>query len=362
MTPTGKKILWTGLILLTLVIERMKYYPEWIEAYYSQKAYPPIGFFLRRLFGRVPFSVGDALVAALFFWLVFQITFWVKKTDFKNFHFRLFKQPLLGSLKFLLGAYILFNLFWGLNYYRLGSSYLLELTPDNYSTEEVDTLVSVIQGKLITLTEDSQRIEQARTKNRSILSDEALLAFKAASNQYPFIAFTQPSLKSNLIGKFQSYTGYAGYMFPFTGEAHVNFYAPSYSLPFSVCHEMAHQLGFGAESEANLIGFLAARSSANKSFEYSAYAGVHSYALRELFIRDSLKAKFYNETIPPLLKKDRSEMQKFLKEHKSFLQPGLDVAYNWYLLSQHQEQGILSYNYVVAWLIAYGKKYGWEKL
>jgi hypothetical protein len=362
MKWSKQKSIWVGLLLMVATTEWVKSFPELIERFYSQGIYPAMGSFFRLLFGWLPFSVGDLLVAILLGYVLFLMVNGVYSWIKQGFDGKRFLKALGGLSKFGLAAYILFNFLWGFNYYRLGSSFLLDIAPVPYSTEEVDTLVAVLQSRLHAISLDNVKIEASKTNNRKMLSEGSLQAYQSASSQYPFLAFNKPSLKPNLIGKLQSYTGYAGYLFPFTGEAHVNFYAPAYSLPFSVCHEMAHQLGFGAESEANLIGFLAARSSTNKAFEYSAYTGVHSYALRELYFRDTLKAKAYHDDMPLILKKDRLEMKRFLEAHKSFLQPGLDVAYNFYLLSQNQEQGLASYNYVVAWLIAYAKMYGWDRI
>jgi hypothetical protein len=357
-----QKSVWIALFFMLAITESVKYFPAFIEHFYSAGIYPFIGSFLRILFGWIPFSVGDLLVGILIGYVIFRLVKAAFHLAKKGMERKGGLKSAAKAIQLLLIGYIVFNFMWGFNYYRLGSSYLMDLDPIPYSTEEVDTLVAVLQKRLHTLSLDSVEIEKAKTNNRELLSTESVKAFHAASSRYPFLKFKHASLKPNLIGKMQGYMGYAGYLFPFTGEAHVNFYAPSYSLPFSVCHEMAHQLGFGAESEANLIGFLAAGSSSHKAFEYSAYVGVHAYALRELYLRDTVKAKTYQEKMPRMVKKDRLEMKRFLEAHESFLQPGLDMAYNWYLLSQNQEQGLASYNYVVAWLIAFGKKFGWERI
>ena len=49
--------------------------------------------------------------------------------------------------------------------------------------------------------------------------------------------------------------GYAGYLNPFTLEAQVNMLGCQKSTyPITIAHEMAHQLGYAAENEANFIG------------------------------------------------------------------------------------------------------------
>jgi hypothetical protein len=125
---------------------------------------------------------------------------------------------------------------------------------------------------------------------------------------------------------------------------------------------MAHQVGFGSESEANLIGFLVARQSTQKAFQYSAYESIFNYAVGELYNRDTVLAKSYMESMPEYYKRDQAELREFIIKHQNPFQPMLNSVYNFYLTSNNQPQGLESYNYVVAWLIAYAKKYGWHRL
>jgi hypothetical protein len=311
--------------------------------------------------GWLPFSVGDSLIALLIIWVLVSFV-----KVLKGGRKQPFKQKLLTISKkialWVLWVYIVFFTLWGLNYYRLGSAHLFKIEPQPYTTADVDTLMQHVQLKLELACNDSLQVEKSKSSDRVALANEAKNAYDAATQQFSFMNFENMSFKPILLGKLQAYAGYAGYIFPFTGEALADFYVPNFTLPFTVCHEMAHQLGFGAESEANLIGFLAARESKNPAFVYSAYVGVHQYTLLELYKLDSLKARSFIEKIPPILKKDRLEQMKFHEAHTSFLQPALDAAYTLYLQGNNQPLGLQSYNRVVAWLVAYGKKYGWDKI
>ncbi len=352
---------WILPVTLIVLIEVIKFFPGVIEKWYSLGIYPFIGVACRTLFGWIPFSIGDLSVAILCSTLIYKIIRVVrerKNVPLKRGFLAFGKKLLL----FGLWMYAAFYALWGLNYYRLGSSYLMGIEPGPYTTQEVDTLVNCLQQKIAVLCRDSLSIDRAKTNDRNKLRDAALESYHLASTHYPFMQFSRSSLKPNLLGALQSYTGYAGYLFPFTGEAHANFYGPKFTLPFTVCHEMAHQLGFGSESEANLVGFLAARESRDKAFEYSAFAGVHQYALAELFVRDSLVAKKYIDSQPTYLRRDKMELRKFVMEHSSIMQPVLNITYHLYLLGNNQPEGLESYNYVVAWLIAFGKKFGWEAI
>lgn len=361
---TKGRISWRWIIMtgFLILLEVFKLFPAKVEDWYAQGIYPVLGKVLRTGFGMLPFSMGDVMVAILIFVGLIKLLKFIFTKETGKWR-RVVSWKSAGTLILTcMGFYIAFHLFWGLNYYRQGSTHLLNLQTEPYSAAEVDTLVHHIQIKLEYSCRDSLMVENSKTSDRIKLATEAKDAYNTASHQYSFLKFENISFKPILLGKLQAYAGYAGYIFPFTGEAQADFYVPNFTLPFTVCHEMAHQLGFGAESEANLIGFLAARESKNPAFVYSAYAGVHQYALVELYKMDSLKARPFIDKIPPLLKKDRLEQMRFQEAHTSFLQPALDAAYTLYLQGNNQPMGLQSYNRVVAWLVAYGKKYGWDKI
>ena len=76
-------------------------------------------------------------------------------------------------------------------------------------------------------------------------------------------------------------------MNPLTGEAQVNDKIPKTSYPTTTCHEMAHQIGFAAENEANFIGFLAANYNDDPYFKYASYRMAFGYCISELRKRDA---------------------------------------------------------------------------
>ena len=354
--------MWWVLLAAVVATELLQLSPSFVEEWYAQWLYPPMAKAMRWLLGWIPFSVGDLLAGILMVWAIVQIIkgirCWKSGRATRSGSWRKFTAVIIG----LGWAYVLFHFLWGFNYYRKGSAWLLNIQTEAYTQADIDTLLTTLDTRLQRICSDSALIEQSKTNDRSSLQMQADLSWKQAAQQYTFMHFSQHSLKPNLLGPLQSYTGYGGYIFPFTGEAQVDFYVPAYVLPFTVCHEMAHQQGFGSESEANMIGFLAARSSKNPAFVYSAYADMFEYALREMYRRDTAVALQWRDRMPGLLKKDRKELKAYYLSKKNPAQPLLDWVYNNYLLRTNQPEGLQSYNRVVAWLIAYGKKYGWQSL
>ena len=58
------------------------------------------------------------------------------------------------------------------------------------------------------------------------------------------------SVKNSILSTPLSYMGFSGYINPFTLEAQINVNTPQLYLPTTICHEIAHQMGYSAENEA----------------------------------------------------------------------------------------------------------------
>lgn len=73
----------------------------------------------------------------------------------------------------------------------------------------------------------------------------------------------------------------AGIYIPITGEALVDITRPESSLPFTAAHELAHMLGIGNETEANLAAYEACVAHGG-AFAYSARLWALKYAMTRL--------------------------------------------------------------------------------
>jgi hypothetical protein len=74
---------WVLLILLTIAIKWLSFYPEWVEKNYSLGIYPVISKVQRFLFGWIPFSLGDIFYGFLILVILFK-TFQFFKLLFKK--------------------------------------------------------------------------------------------------------------------------------------------------------------------------------------------------------------------------------------------------------------------------------------
>jgi len=231
-----------------------------------------------------------------------------------------------------------------------------------YSLQEIDTLTDLLQKRL-NFYGDTIDLKQRDSFNKKrILFEKTTEAYLYANNLRPFLRYYPQSLKPSLFSYLGNYFGFQGYYNPFSGEGQVNTTIPRFLEPFVSAHEVAHQLGYAKENEANFVAFIACRSYPNSTFRYSLYFDMYLYAVTELGRKDSLLARSYFEKLNPQVKKDIEDYKDFLRRNRNPVEPVISWIYDGYLQANDQPEGKRSYNQVVAFLIAYYKKFGAEAL
>ena len=345
------------LVTLTILIHVFSLNATRVETYYSTGIYPHISIILRYLLTWVPISLGDILYGIAFIYLVWKLVAAIrglKNGTITNARMLIFLQRVF--IKMLL-IYILFNVLWGINYNRKGIASQIGLNITNYSVADVKVLNSMLVKKV----NESKAaiIQQAQKKlsSREIFNG-ACAAYNELDERYEFLSYRPASLKSSLWGWLGNYVGFMGYYNPFSGEAQVNTTVPKFIQPYTTCHEIAHQLGYAKENEANFVGYLAAASSKNVAFQYSVYVDLFLYAGRNLYRADSLAARSFADSLLPAVKADLKEWQQFDERHRNPAEPVVKWVYGKFLESNEQPLGVLTYDEVTGFLIAYYKKYG----
>ena len=346
------------ILIIIACIKAATFYPLWIEKYYSRGIYPYISWFYRTLFGWIPFSVGDILYLSAGIFLSAGVIKLIRKGVKGSFAKGNWKRTFLKAFFVLSIIYIYFNLSWGLNYNRPGISYQLQL-PD--ATHNRKDLIRLTDSLLKKVNDCRAMIGTGKIKYKPY-PEVFLLAQKAyvqsAADGFSFLAYDTKSVKRSMYGRMGNFLGFLGYYNPFTGEAQLNLTMPRFLIPYVTCHEIAHQLGYASESEANFVGYLAAVHSKDTLFHYSTYFDLFNYANSELFVKDSVMAKNNYEKLNPLVKDDVEELREYWRKSDNAVEPFIKVFYDNYLKANQQTEGVKSYNDVTGWLIAYLKKYG----
>jgi hypothetical protein len=180
-------------------------------------------------------------------------------------------------------------------------------------------------------------------------------AYNNAAKQYPFLKQSTPSIKKSLFSGIFNYFGLQGYYNPFSGEAQYNQLQPSFAIPNVALHEMAHQLGYAKEDEANFVGFLAAMHSNNAYIKYSYFMDVWMYGAMEIANDTSTMQQIKNKLHPTPLK-HLLQWQQYRKKYQSWMNTITGWVYNKFLTLNDTNKGIYSYNEVLRLLVAFEKR------
>lgn len=340
-----------SIIPQVILIKWIGKYPEIIEKYYSNGIYQFISKLSRYVFGWIPFSVGDIFYTIL---AILIIRFFITKGKLFFQQTRVFFTEVLIVVSI---AYALFHILWALNYYRLPLHKSLELNND-YTTEElIDFTTKLIkksnEAHLKITSNDSVKVTMPYSKAEIFKMTEN--GYTHLAKKYPQFTYHPKSIKKSIYSLGLTYMGYSGYLNPFTNEAQVNGRIYNFKFPTTSCHEIAHQLGYSAENEANFIGYLAAVHNDDKYFKYSAYIFVLRYCLGELKRRDETVFMELNTKINYGILLNYIEVAQFWAQYQNKAEPVFKSTYNTFLKANQQKEGIKSYNYVVSLLVNYYK-------
>lgn len=342
---------------MALAIRIFSMWPEAVESYYANGVYPYISGFQRMLFGWIPFSIGDFFYLAAGLWLLHSLIRFLKRIFTKRADAAYLKRVGANFLTGVLVVYVSFNLLWGLNYNRRGIDYQLDLQNLDYTNDDLKAVTKLVAMKLNELQHASEHTRKDQKKKKTLFS-RAVTAYDNLHTSVPFFNYKFPSVKPSLYSYLGNYLGFTGYYNPFTGEAQVNTTVPLFVRPFTTCHEIGHQLGYAKESEANFAGYLSAISSQDTSFLYSVYFDMFAYCARYLYYADSVYLRQVSDGLSPSVKDDIRELRRFYKKYENPFETAIDRLYSQYLKANEQPSGKMSYNEVVAMLIAYYKRNG----
>jgi hypothetical protein len=351
MLKKKKTILALSLIPQILLVKILSHYPEFVEQYYSNGLYPIISKVFRFTLGWLTFSFGDFVYA---FSILYIIRWFYKnrrrlRRDTKNWVI-----DIASALAIIYGA---FHLFWGMNYHRLPLHKSLNIEKE-YTTEQ---LVEVTK-KLI---KQSNLLHTQITKNDTLKVDIPFSksdvfkmtpnGYKHLKNTFQTLEYYPVSIKKSLFSYPLTYMGFSGYLNPLTNEAHVDGLIPIYKFPTTSAHEVAHQLGYAAENEANFIGCLATINHDDIYIKYTGYTFGLRYCLNEIYRRDETLYEEISETVNSGILKNYKEVREFWEAHQNPTEPLFKLFYGNFLKVNKQSKGMQSYNYVVALLVNYFK-------
>ena len=365
-TKLSQKLPWKfPTYLFGLFIFGFSCFPAWVTQYYLPYCFHPLAFVLRTISGKLPLAMGEWVYLLICILLIIKLI---------NFIWR--NQALLGASRFwliqtvrvlngLVKLYIVFELFWGLNYQKLSPATDFALkVPVSYTEAQMDSLsLDLIQQ----LNQTRLKLGDGtlRALNFEEITKQAVVQYDQLEMHYPFLTYRRPVVKKAHFPVWGDFLGYTAFYQPLTGEAIVRADLPVLTQPFTICHEIAHQLGYASETEANFIAYVVAVESKDPVFNYSAQLQLFSYAqiahLNSIAKRGDFK-QFENtiarnkKLLSPQVLADRKAIRMFFERKQELQIPGSTAFYNSFLQWNKQANGIESYNDVLLWALAYKAK------
>ncbi|WP_053992240.1 DUF3810 domain-containing protein [Mangrovimonas sp. TPBH4] len=349
MQNFGRLFIAFSILLQIAFIKLIAKFPEFVERWYSHGLYVWISKSMRFTFGWVPFSVGDLLytLATIYIlrWLYINRKRMLK--DFKSWG--------VDVLMALSMGYLAFHILWAFNYYRLPLHESLGLEKE-YTTEALLATAERLTEKVNTLHTAityNDTLPVVMPYKKTELIKAVPKGYEVLSMEYPHLAYTPKSIKCSIYSLPLTYMGFSGYLNPFTNEAQIDGMIPIWKYPTTASHEVAHQLGYAAENEANFIGCMAAIHHPDKYFQYSGYAFALRHCLLEIYRRNP---ETYDEMLTKVNKgvlKNYQESRDFWMRYQNPLEPVFKTTYDNFLKANNQTDGMESYSYVVALLVNY---------
>ncbi|CAN5129825.1 DUF3810 domain-containing protein [soil metagenome] len=326
--------------------------PWFVERYYTEGFYIAVCRFLHPLLNIFPFSVGDLLYIAAIAWL-FYAAYTLIRLAFKKD----FKQAGIFLLRLIISiqcAVLVFYLFWGMNYFRPSAAERLNLRDSNYTTADM----VAVTGLLI----DSANATRARLtaadlrqSNSTIYQTAVQAVSKLSADSVNFRTYN-PGVKPSLLTPLLNYMSTSGYYNPFTGEAQINYEMPVFARPVVACHEMSHQMGYGAEDEANFGGFIAGIGSRDRLLRYSAYHLAVEEFMHAVRRRDTIAHKELKLRISKAVYNDFKVERDYWLSYENKLGVLSSVFYDNFLKANNQPLGMRTYNRMVLLVMAKFKR------
>ena len=365
----SKLILPSIWILLFAVCLLAPLYPELISSYYTQGLFRYGASGLRFLFGSIPFAIGELVYIIILIILIINA---LKNINLlKSFNYIAQKGWfILTKLSWLIvKLFVVFQLIWGLNY----------MQPD--PTRDFDLSVQTPKNAQIALLEmDALTYEliEELNKTKAVISLDKPIepsfeqvvanvqqAYQALATEHPRFNLQHQSVKKAIFPSLGDYIGFLAFYQPITGEAILRSDLPILTQPYTIAHEMAHQLGYASETEANFIAFVLASEANDPYLKYSMFMQMFSYAQDAQLLLlagnkgfDAWKTQIEKNRslLSPAVLKDRAEIKAFFAARADRQIQASTQLYDQFLKWNQQAAGLDSYADVLKWVRAYRLK------
>ena len=257
-------------------------------------------------------------------------------------------------------VWLLHTAMFGLNYYAGPLAEDLRLEVGRYSVSELAEATEYYRDKANALAAQVERDAEGNVafSDFHVLAKKAGEGFHTLTYDYSYPVFAGSTEPVKELGWADMYTsmGITGFTCGITGEAAVNPQIPDVTLPFTMCHEMAHRMCVASEKDANFAAFLACSVHEDVQFRYSAYYMAYRYCYSTLATAQSTNAAAaaarIDSDVSDLLRRDLKYYDSFFSTRKDEKATKVaDTVNDTYLKTSGESAGIASYGQVCDLLV-----------
>ena len=337
---------------LHLAAKSSPHFAEW----YAVAVYPLYARFFSAITSLVPFSIGEVSIVLLVIWAIFFLT----RNIYRLIRYkenRLERTVKFLSVPLLIAVCITFLCVtnYGTNHRRYPFAVVSGLEVRKSSVEELYDLCVLLTNSANELRENVSEDENGVfTLSTDVwtAAEKAKPYFNALYKTYPTL-YTRGKPKPVIASEALSYLDITGIYCPFTFEANINVHVNDSSIPFTMCHELAHLSGYMREDEANFIAFLAGVNSNDPDFQYSCTFLAMIHASNALYAADrTLWAEVYDMKSEAVLR-DSAANNAYWDKYDTPVAEASNKVNDTYLKANGQEEGVKSFGRMVDLLLAY---------
>lgn len=249
---------------------------------------------------------------------------------------------------------------YGLNYYAGPLSEDIHLASNDFTLDDLEDATIYFRDKA-----NAMALEMPRDKNGDLVYSDFDTLAAAAGDGFRTLTYEQSGsvfagalepVKRLAWADLYSSMGILGVTMPLTGESAVNPQIPTISLPFTMCHEMAHRMCIATEDDANFAAFLACLANGDPQFQYSAYYMAYRYCYRALLSvgsdQSAAAAARIDLEVNAQLRYDLKTYDQFFTANRNALASAVaDTANDAYIKLSGDGNGTESYNQVAVSLV-----------
>ena len=254
--------------------------------------------------------------------------------------------------------YFLNTLVFGLNYYAGPLAEDIRLEVRRYDVEELTNATVYYRDKANFLAKQVKRDASGDVafEDFDVLAGKAGDGFHTLVYKFSYPVFAGSTVPVKELGWSDMYTsmGITGVTMGITGEAAVNPQIPAVSIPFTMCHEMAHRMSIANERDANFAGFLASMANEDIQYQYSAYFMAYRYCYSALLSVNAQAAARVSGEVNAELQHDMDSYTRLFstRQNKAATKVA-NTANDTYLRTSGDSSGIGSYGEVTDLLVSW---------